>query len=55
MAMENWQEIQDLFLAAADLDREGQRRFLDSACGADGDLRREVDSLSSRTAPAASE
>ncbi len=45
MPIENWERIQDLFSAAADLPREDQARFLDEHCGADPALRREVDSL----------
>jgi tetratricopeptide (TPR) repeat protein len=45
MPIENWERIQDLFFAAADLPREEQARFLDEKCGTDSTLRREVDSL----------
>src|SRR5215469_9145769 len=45
MPTENWERVQDLFLAAADLAPEEQARFLDANCGADRDLRREVESL----------
>ncbi len=52
MAIDNWKRIQSIFLDAADLPAEEQRRFLDSACGGDDDLRQEVESLlvSDRTA-----
>ena len=52
MAIHKWQRIQDLFLEAADLPPDEQRRFLDSACLGDADLRQEVGSLlaSDRTA-----
>jgi serine/threonine protein kinase len=45
MPIENWDRIQDLFLAAADLAAPEQVRFLDTHCGANLALRREVESL----------
>jgi len=45
MAIENWERIQELFLAAADLNREDRARFLDAQCGAGSALRSEVESL----------
>ena len=45
MTIENWERIQDLFLAAADLAGEERARFLDAQFGGDLALRREVESL----------
>jgi serine/threonine protein kinase/tetratricopeptide (TPR) repeat protein len=45
MPIENWEQIQDLFLAAADLPGEEQARFLDANCTGNQGLRREVESL----------
>jgi tetratricopeptide (TPR) repeat protein len=45
MPIENWERIQDLFFAAADLPWEDQARFLDRHCGSDPIVRREVESL----------
>src|SRR5260370_31722426 len=45
MAIENWERIQDLFLAAADLAGDEQARFLDAHCGTDAALRRGGESL----------
>lgn len=42
---DNWEKVQKLFLAAADLPAGRQHLFLESACAGDPDLRREVDSL----------
>jgi hypothetical protein len=42
---ENWELVQNLFVQASDLRPEEQARFLDSACAADPELRREVESL----------
>src|SRR5215469_14223815 len=42
---ENWQRVQSLFLEAAELSPEQRARFLDSACGDDSEIRREVESL----------
>ena len=42
---DNWDQVQELFFAAADLPAAEQRRFLEEACAGDPDLRREVDSL----------
>src|SRR5215467_432394 len=41
----NWQRVQRLFLEAADLSPDERVRFLDSACGDDPEIRREVESL----------
>jgi serine/threonine protein kinase len=41
----SWKRIEEVFLAAADLTGEARERYLDSACGDDGALRREVESL----------
>ena len=42
---DRWQRIQALFLQAAELPPEKRSSFLDTACPADADLRREVESL----------
>ena len=41
----NWQRVQCLFLEAVDLSPDERVRFLDSACGDDPEIRREVESL----------
>jgi eukaryotic-like serine/threonine-protein kinase len=41
----DWQEVQEIFLRAADLAPGEQSRYLDGACGANGALRREVEEL----------
>jgi len=41
----NWDRIQELFLAAADLPSAYQQQFLDDACAGDKVLRSEVESL----------
>jgi len=43
--LDNWEKVQDIFFAAADLPSAEQRRFLDSACRDNQVLRRDVDSL----------
>ncbi|MCA9736519.1 MAG: serine/threonine protein kinase [Gemmatimonadetes bacterium] len=40
-----WQQIQDVFLDALELSPAERAPFLDGACGADAELRREVESL----------
>jgi tetratricopeptide (TPR) repeat protein/predicted Ser/Thr protein kinase len=45
MPSHQWQKVQEIFGAAADLAAEEQRRLLDSACGLDSALRQEVESL----------
>ena len=40
-----WAQIERLFFEAADMDESERARFLDQACAADNDLRREVESL----------
>lgn len=42
---DNWEEVQALFLAVADLPADEQSRFLEAACTDRPDLRREVESL----------
>jgi eukaryotic-like serine/threonine-protein kinase len=42
---DNWEKVQDLFFAAADLPAAEQHRFLDEACRDNLALRRDVDSL----------
>jgi eukaryotic-like serine/threonine-protein kinase len=41
----DWNRVQEVFLAAAELASDERRRFLDSACGEDPALRCEVESL----------
>jgi len=41
----NWDRVEELFLAAADLPAGEQQRFLDAACAGDETLRNEVESL----------
>jgi eukaryotic-like serine/threonine-protein kinase len=41
----DWDRVQEIFLAAADLPEDGQSGYLDAACGADAELRAEVESL----------
>lgn len=45
MTPERWKKIDDLFEKAMELPAEGRAAFLDSACGSDVELRREVESL----------
>ncbi len=45
MPTDNWQKVQELFHAVADLAPEDQRRSLDSACAPGSALRQEVESL----------
>jgi serine/threonine protein kinase/Tol biopolymer transport system component len=40
-----WRRAEELFHAALERPQETRRAFLDSACGSDGELRREVDRL----------
>ena len=40
-----WEQIETIFLSAADLPSEQQIKFLDNACHGDPALRREVESL----------
>ncbi len=42
---ENWDRVQEIFLAAADLPAAQVAAYLHAACEGDGDLRREVESL----------
>src|SRR5690242_11539990 len=42
---DSWDRVQEIFLAAADLPRAEQPRYLDSACRGDAELRAEVESL----------
>ena len=42
---DNWEKVQELFFAVADLPSAEQRRILDGACRGNPDLRRDVDSL----------
>jgi eukaryotic-like serine/threonine-protein kinase len=45
MPSHTWEQIENLFLQAADLSRQEQKAFLDQVCGGDEDLRREIESL----------
>jgi serine/threonine protein kinase len=45
MTADRWKRVQDLFLEAADLDPKRRPAFLDAACGADRELRQEIESL----------
>jgi tetratricopeptide (TPR) repeat protein len=42
---DNWEEVQEIFFAAADLPSADQPRFLEDACRGNPNLRRDVDSL----------
>jgi Tol biopolymer transport system component/serine/threonine protein kinase len=45
MQAERWKQIDEVFDAALERDAAGRASFLDEACAADADLRREVESL----------
>ena len=45
MDSERWRRIEELFHAALALDPKSQQTFLSNACGADAELRRELESL----------
>jgi hypothetical protein len=45
MLPKRWREIETLFHAACGLDPDQRRAYMESACGADEELRREVQSL----------
>ena len=45
MPVDNWDRVQEIFLAAADLPAAEQSGFLDTACLGDAGLREEVESL----------
>jgi len=45
MPSHSWEQIENIFLQAADLPRQEQAAFLDHACGGNAELRREVQSL----------
>src|SRR5215472_344527 len=45
MTPERWRQVDALFQAALDYKGEQRAAFLDAACGADQELRREIDSL----------
>jgi eukaryotic-like serine/threonine-protein kinase len=45
MPSKQWEQIEAIFLTAADLPRAEQQDFLDHACRGDDELRREVESL----------
>ena len=50
MPLERWQQIEDLFHAALEREPAARQFFLEDACGADEDLRREIQSLLDRDA-----
>jgi hypothetical protein len=54
MKSRRWREIERLFFAAASHPASDRDRFLDEACGADEELRREVESLLDHDATAGS-
>ena len=37
--------VEAIFLESADLDPDSRRRFLDSACGGDTELRAQIDTM----------
>ena len=45
MNQELWQRAEKLFHAAVERSQEGRQAFLDQACGADAELRRQVEKL----------
>jgi tetratricopeptide (TPR) repeat protein/predicted Ser/Thr protein kinase len=45
MSTGQWRRIEELFNGAVTLQGDARRAFLDEACGADGELRRDVESL----------
>src|SRR5712691_7498498 len=45
MTPERWQQINELYHDAVELDANGQATFLNQACAGDADLRDEVESL----------
>ena len=46
MDMDNrWQQIERIYHAARELDKDARAEFLAKACAGDDDLRREVESL----------
>ena len=54
MDPERWQQVERLYLAALDLEPERRTAFLEESCGADFDLRREVESMLASDAKAGS-
>jgi serine/threonine protein kinase/tetratricopeptide (TPR) repeat protein len=54
MEPERWRQIENLYHAALELEGSGRAAFLKEACGADHDLRREVESLLASDASAGS-
>jgi eukaryotic-like serine/threonine-protein kinase len=45
LPLENWDQIQEYFMEAADLPQSERAAFLDRICGGDAELRLEVESL----------
>src|SRR6266487_3798803 len=54
MDPERWTQIEKLYHAALELERSKRAAFLEETCGADHDLRREVESLLASDAAAGS-
>ena len=54
MNQELWRKVEDLFHAALERTPEARQTFLDESCGADTDLRRQVELLLAREARAGS-
>ena len=45
MTIENWQRVKELLDQAIEMAPEQRAKFLDEACGSDGALRAELESL----------
>jgi serine/threonine-protein kinase len=52
---ERWSRVKDVFHGAVDLRLDERAAYLESVCGADAELRREVESLVGFDAPSADE
>jgi serine/threonine protein kinase/Tol biopolymer transport system component len=48
MMPERWRQLEEIYHAASEKAAEDRRAYLDTACGGDGELRREVESLLAR-------
>ena len=53
MKPKRWQQIEELYQTALERHESQRAAFLEAACGGDGELRREVESLLAHQAPAA--
>ena len=51
MKPQRWKEIDDIFAVALELEPAERAKFLDKACGADEQLRKEVESLLAEDSP----